>query len=667
MSESREIGSTWRFGPFSLNTVAGELRRENARVRLQPQPLRLLILLTGRPGELISREEIRRAIWGDEVHLEFEPALNFAIGQVRAALRDSASSPVYIETVPKVGYRFIAEIQKLEVGVSGAGMLPGAPGVGADSKDVLSSPAGVSAGHGETGSVPAAGELAAVVAVGGALDRVSAASRKSWAIAVAAFFGVLLLLGVVRWIRLASLPQNSTSIVVLPFVNLTGDPAKEYLADGLTEEMIARLAMSSQGHLRVIARTSSMFYKSKAVTVKRVGYEVGAAYVLESSIRSEGTGLQVTMQLVRAVDESHVWTDVLSTSRDQIFVTAGGAVSEMLKALPLAESGWRTKEIYVSPSATARDQYLRGQQFLWLRTRDSLYEALDSFQSAVSADPSYAQAYAQLATTYNLLGQYGWMKQKEAAALGEKAANSSLALDATSADAHAARGFSRWFYQWDWIAGEQDFNDALRSDPFNANALHWYALALLTEGRFKEARDVMDRALRVDPKSQILQTNRGWVEYFAGKPEEAVRRMEEVLRYDPGFLSAHNKLWSVYSFQKRDLDAFRQLRFILPYSVDPDVEQAILVAYQTGGYSAAMREWLRSPVEAGRGSAVDLARIALFADERERAVTILMDGYRAHDGWMVFALTDPVFEELRSDPRIKSIAQELRTKQHGTL
>lgn len=658
MSSTLKVEQRRYFGPFSLNLLTRELRQGNARVRLQPQPARLLTLLTDRPGELITREEIRRLIWGDDVYLEFEPALNFAIGQIRSALNDSASRPLYIETVPKIGYRFIASVEEPD-------QLPAAD---SSSKEELISSGGDGtpadrSGPGESREDvgrESSASISALAVSGLATPGVGGWLLGAWITLGVVILGAAVLMGIPHMRRMRGGSQAGTSIVVLPFVNLTGDSAKEYLADGLTEEMIARLAMMSGGHLRVIARTSSMFYKMKAVTAKQVGAELGASYVLESSIRGEASGLQVTMQLVRAADESHVWTNVFSTDTDQVFASTGSLASEVLKALPLPELPSQATAVYVSASVPARDQYLRGQQFLWLRTRDSLYKALDSFQSAVAADPSYAQAYAELGTTYNLLGQYGWMEQREAAYAGEKAADRALSLNPTLADAHATRGFSRWFYQWDWMGAEQDFEDALRSDPSNANALHWYALALMTEGRFPEARSRMDRALMVDPKSQIIQTNRGWIEYFSGHPEEAVRRMELVLRDDPGFLSARNKLWSVYSFQNKSADAFRQVRFILPYSVTPEREEAILLAYRTSGYSAAMAEWLKSAPETDHGNAADVARVAMFANNREGAIKILLNGYRTHDGWMVFALTDPAFAPLRADPRIRGLSLRLQ-------
>lgn len=646
------------FGPFSLDLARHQLLRDNLRVNIQPQPLSLLILLTDQPGDTVTHKAIEDALWKGTVTVDFEQAIRFAIRQVRIALGDSGEDPVYIETVPKRGYRFIGTIHAIQKPVSQpAPELPPAPPAG-----IAPAPPAQTAAL--QPSLSTAGQSSAqpdMMLTEALTLPVRSVHRRIWIGAALATVAACLLLWYFHISHTFAARGPVPSIVVLPIANLTGDLSKEYLADGTTDEIIAQLAMMAGPHLRVIARSTSMFYKHKDVKPGEVGTELHVGYVLEGSIVGQGDGLRIHTRLIRTGDESQVFARIFDTDAKQMPVSASILATDVLTALPLGLPHFDTPSTYISPSREARDGYIRGEHFLWLRTHEGLTSALFEFKSVVAADPSYAQAFSQLAITYLQMGGYGWMDQKQAAEMGRQAIETSLRLDPTLADAHAARGFYRWFYQWDWTGGEDDFMQAIQRDPSNVNALHWYALALTTAGRNKEGEQWMRRALEIDPKSEIVQTNLGWIEYLGGDPQQSAETLEAVLRNDPGFLSARLKLWAVYSLQNRNDNAFHQLQLLSLASLTPDAQQALDSTLRTHGYPAALQLWSRSWDNIGYGSALIDAEIAAFRGDRESVIRILLEGYRTHDGWMVFTPTDPALRTFRSDPRLKQLNRELLT------
>jgi TolB-like protein/DNA-binding winged helix-turn-helix (wHTH) protein len=284
-AEPRADETVLRFGTFELHVKSGELLRAGLPVRLQQQPLKVLVLLASRAGQLVTREEIRRNVWGEDTHVDFDQGLNFCVKQIRSALGDQADSPRFIETLPRRGYRFVAIVQRLEPGPtepaaphSEAALEAAAQGQGThDRRPRAAAPQGSF----RAGLVAGAAVVAALMGLAGR-DRV--------------------------WPRSQAEPDRAM-LVVLPFENLSGDPEQEYLSDGLTEETVTQLSRLEPRRLGVIARTSSMAYKGTRKPVDQIGRELGVDYVLEGSVRRSGDHVRVTAQLVRVSDQTHLWAD----------------------------------------------------------------------------------------------------------------------------------------------------------------------------------------------------------------------------------------------------------------------------------------------------------------------------------------------------------------------
>lgn len=647
------------FGAFTLDLGSGELRQKGLRVRLQPKPMKLLVLLTSRPGELVTREEIQRELWAEDTFVNFENGLNFAINQVRTALRDTSVDPIYIETVPKRGYRFVAPVAAApETDTASPG------------KDLL--PPIEAAGKQEPRNLPVSRDLPLAMGTAGSVfverrageRRVSRApgtrwGRVAWTAAVLA--GCVLVFAALRWYRARHWqPQKPVAaVIVLPFENLTGDPAKEYISDGMTEEVISRLATTGGEQIRVIARTSSMSFKRSQLTIGQIGGAVQAQYVLEGSLRTEGDQIRVTAQLLRTADQSHLWSHSFNGSADQILSFEDRIAQAIVDALPLRYQPELQPRRAVA--AVAHEKLLEGQERLRMRSREDLLAALRDYGAAVAADPKYARAYASMAITYNLLGQYGWMEESEAGPLGKAAAAQAIALDDSIAEAHAAMGFNDWFYGWDWTSAEKEFRRAIELNPSNVDASHWYALSRATAGDMNQGAELMQTALRLDPRSLIVRTNVGWIQYMARDYSAAEKTMLGVLKDNPDFASAHIKLWYLYSTQHRDTDAFRQVESILPIGVDSSEVKSIEEAGEAGGYAAGLNRWIAATSGKYHANYTDRARAELFAGDQDKALASLQAGLKAHEGWMVFVPSDPAFDALRSRPAMRTLEKAIRS------
>jgi TolB-like protein/DNA-binding winged helix-turn-helix (wHTH) protein/Tfp pilus assembly protein PilF len=650
-----------KFGPYLVDLAAGEVRKNGSLIRLQEKPLRVLALLAERQGQLVTREELQKRLWPEDTFVDFETGLNTAVSKLRDALSDSAETPRYIETIPRRGYRFLVAVEKL--GGSGnagptstvvATAIPGAPGFPpAEPAAEKAGPAGPSS-EAATSSLQGHPENASS-------SRLAAAKPLDWKIiATVSVLIVLLATGGYFGYRKFSngRPDPAVSIAVLPFTNLTGDATKEYLSDGVTEEMITSLARTEGGQLHVIARTSAMSYKLSHETVKQICGELGVRYALEGSVQSEGERLRVTAQLIRCEDQIHIWADTYDGDSGQILKFESNLTDSVAQTLSLKLLAGKRPE-YIPKNPVAHDAYLQGRYYLSLRSKEGFENALQSFGSALSEDPHYARAYAELAVTYNLMGQYNWISTNQAHGQGKAAALQAVEADPNLADAHAALGFNKWFYEWDSAGAEKELLQAIQLEPSNVDAHHWYAMVLMTSRRIEDAEKEMRIALALDPKALILRTNLGWVHYMGRQYPLAIQELQSVARDNPSFLTAHYKLWWSYSVTGDFPRAWEELKTIVHVISTPENERRILTAYEKEGYTASLHALSSSAGTAYTGSMVDAARCMNFAGDKAEALRFLQIAMKRHEGWMIFVESDPAFDLLHSEPEYSTMLQEV--------
>jgi TolB-like protein/DNA-binding winged helix-turn-helix (wHTH) protein/Flp pilus assembly protein TadD len=646
-----------QFGPFSLDAQTGELTRNGLRVRLQPQPARMLILLTDTPGALVTREEIRRQVWGTDTLTDLEQSINFAIRQIRAALRDAPDNPTYLETISKRGYRFIAPVSETVVEDK-------RDPSNRDTKDA-STTRDVAQKNSE-GTLPIS--FPSPMASPSAL---SSPARKQTRLIqtvflLGSFAGICLLLVFlfVRYKKRVAVARDD-SIAVLPFVNLTGDPSLEYLSDGMTEEMITRLAKLDPAHLKVIARTSAMSYKDTHKTAQQIGQDLNVQYLMEGSLQKRDNQVRVIAQLIRVSDQMHIWAQPYDGQLDQLVTFENQITRSVANSLALHLSA-ASMEGHIPVGSQAHNDYLQGIYALSQRSKQDFERAMQSFSYAIQEDPQYADAYAQLAVTYNLMGQYNWMRQDEARSQAKAAALQALTLDDTSGEAHAALGFSEWFYDWNSIDAEKQMLRAIELEPNNVDAHHWYSQLLMTEGRLDESERQMHAALALDPNSLILRTNLGWIHYTARNYPLAIEEIKLVVTQNPGFLTAHYKLWWIYSVIHDEPHAWQEFQIVARSISSPEQGAKVLSAYKTTRYAGALLTLAGAGDSNYYGNRVDAARCMIFAGNSADALRELGIGLKQHDGWMIFVPTDPAFDPLHSDPSYLLIVKNLRNNSKQT-
>jgi TolB-like protein/cytochrome c-type biogenesis protein CcmH/NrfG len=317
--------------------------------------------------------------------------------------------------------------------------------------------------------------------------------------------------------------------------NLTGDPSREFLGDGLTEELILQLGVLDPGKLSVIARTSSMAYKGSNKTVPEIGKELKVNYLLEGSIREAGGRLRVTEQLVRASDGTHLWAQ----SYDRELGDLLRMETEVANAVAIATSIHLTDEerTKLAKANTANPEayqaYLQGRFYWNMRTREGLLKSIDYFHQALQFDPEDARAYAGLADAYNLLVYYGYASGTESSHRATDAARKALELDESLPEAHTALAYANFFSWWKWPEAEQEFRRAIELDNNYVPAHHWYAIYLSAMGRRDESVEQMRRAKELDPLSPAVRAGSAFVDYFSRDYDDAVKECDTALAANP--------------------------------------------------------------------------------------------------------------------------------------
>jgi TolB-like protein/DNA-binding winged helix-turn-helix (wHTH) protein/Tfp pilus assembly protein PilF len=629
------VKASYRFGPFTLDLRSGDLTRNGRPIRLQEKPRSLLLALAERRGELVGRKELHEHLWPNDTFVDFEDGLNAAMSKLREALDDDPQSPRYIETVRGRGYRFMAKVELVAEPEETAYAATTAPTVAADPPATSPAPQ------------PAA-------AAGGKLEfrgGVAVAALACLVLAGAVFFGL-------RWRAAHARP---ISIAVLPFSNMTGDTSRDYICNGITEELIARLGHLAPGQLRVIAPASARTYANSSKPAQQIARELNVQYLIEGSLEQQGATVRVAAQLVRAEDQSRLWANVYEGDLSDQFEFESNVADSVGHALSLHVPALTPAE-YRPDKYEAHDAYLKGRYFFSQRTKHGFDQAIESFSNAVAIDPKYAAAYAQLADTYNLMGQYSWMNPPDAENLAWASAKQALSLDPSLAEAHAALGFSLWYYKWDPAGAEAEFRNAIELEPENVDAHHWYEQLLMTAGRFPEAEQQMQQALDVDPRSPILRANLGWLYEYEGKFPQAVEQVRSVLAENPNFLAAHYKLWYIYSAMGDNAHGGEEFQWVVRGIADPAHQQKMDSLYRSLGYTAALREFASGNDREYFGSLVDAARCLAAAGDSAGALAHLEDAYRIHEGWMVYVQADPAFTTLHNDPRFQQLIDEVRKR-----
>ena len=622
--------STWKFGEFELDTRAGELRRAGVAVKLQPQPFKVLAVLVERADDLVTREELKKALWGEETYVDFERGLNFCVNQARAALGDSAESPQFIQTVPRRGYRFIAAVTRPAV-------VP--PRSAADHLQV-----------------PSIGTLR---------------PQPGWPfVVVGAVFLAVLALGAAFLARRAAVsPTTSgsrTMIAVLPLDDLGGDASAGWFADGLTEELIAQLGRVSPDRLGVIARTSAMAYRGSAKTVADIGRELRVSHVVEGSIRRDGSQVRITVQLVSVEDQAPVWSETYDRTGERALTIQSEVAAHVARALAIellparfATSGWAPTN-----TSAAHDAYLRGRYFLNRGMPGDTAIAIEHFEQATRLDPQFARGHAALAAAYHWSAMSGRVPPREAYPRAAAAAREALRLDADLADAHEAMGLVQLWSEWNADAAADSFTRAVTRNPSDATAHHDLAWALVVLRRFDEAVSHITRAHELDPLSPRASNDIGWLYLHIGQPSEAARACRQTLALHPDSAEAQQCLERAHLQRGNLVEALQAARAAvergrgeIPARLDegpPASRIEALWRWRLDQLASLERERRVSPYT--------LAMHHIVLGEEEQALLRLEQAYEERSSVMVLLPGDPVFERLHANPRFTRLVERIRQR-----
>jgi TolB-like protein/DNA-binding winged helix-turn-helix (wHTH) protein len=617
------------FGVFHLDAKKGQLKRFGTALRLSSQPFRLLVLLASRHGEVVTREEIQQALWGPDTFVDFERGLNHCIRQIRAVLGDDAGAPSYIETIPRIGYRFVAPVSMAPPDPTGAVSSPVPP---------------------DEDRQPASGRAAEIGIANG---------RRRWfvlsaAIATLALAALFLSLHPWREAR-PEQPPLRLMVAVLPFENLTGDPDRDYLSDGVTDELIVHLGGVSPSRLGVIARTSAMNYKHSGKLLAQIGRELGVKYLLEGTVKSSGETIRITAQLVRSDDQTELWADTYDgeVNAERILAFQQSVAGRIAQSLSLVLPEVHTPHS-TTTSQAAYEAFLKGRLEWNKRNENGFLKSIGYFKSAVTLDPAYAEAWAGLADSYNLSREYYEGRSSSAIAeSGKDAAFRALTLDPNLSEAHASLAFNLWRYEWMFPEAESEFRKALDLSPNDATAHHWYGMFLASRGRFDEARNELLKARTLDPLSLIVITNSGWVNYYARDYDAAILCYQEALKLDSGFLTARMKLAWAYEQKgmwQKALDARRSFYLTAGH---PEIAQALSDAYARTGYPGVLRTIVAETEKIDAGpyySDYEKAKLHAMLGDTGKAMTLLGQARARRSGWLVYIGVEPAFDKLHSNP-----------------
>ncbi len=503
------------------------------------------------------------------------------------------------------------------------------------------------------------GRSAAVAAVGAGLAPPLRRKRLAFWI-----IGALLALGVIAAVFLIShraAPLNS--VAVLPFANQTGDPSTEYLSDGITEGVINSL--SQLPNLRVMARTTVFRFKGKDVDPLTVGKQLRVRAAVTGRVQQRGDTLVVQAELVDVESGSQLWGGQYSRKPSDLFAVQEEITKEISDKLRLRLTGSDEKRLTkrYTESPEAYQVYLRGRYEWNKRTRESLEKSIQYFREAINKDPGYALAYAGLADSYNVIGDYNRTPPRENFPLAEAAAKKAVDLDDTLAEAHTALAVVKAGYDRDWAGAEREFKRALELNPGYASAHYFYGLLYLSpQGRHEEGIAELKKALELDPFSPIINTNLGRVLYWAHQYDRAAEQEKKTLDADPDFGPAHARLAEIYEAKGMYQEALRVVEKSGPALVTSQDLAEMRQAYAKLGPRGYWEKRLESLKRRAKQEYVDpvfLAHYYAYLGDKAHALEALETAYNDRTMWVNFVKVDPPYDTLRSDPRFQDLVRRL--------
>jgi len=609
-----------------------ELRRaDGVTLKLERQPMELLIFLAQRRGELVTREDIAARLWADGVFVDTERGINNAIRKIRIALHDSPDEPTQLQTVVGKGYRFIGQLE----------MLGGATGLLTDAAPAVS----------DSPTTPLASQA-------------ESPGRRGLISAGIAIAAIILVAGLAVWRSRASASRGAIhSLAVLPLENLSGDPAQEYFADGVTEELTTELAQVPA--LRVISRISAMQYRAKRKGAPEIAGELHVDALVEGSVARSGNHVRITAQLIEAKNDRHLWAQSFEGELKDLVTLQDDAarkIAEQIRLhLPAREEGQRGEARPLN--LEAHDLYMHGVALRDNNDELNLDNSIDWFHRSLQKDPDYAPAHAGLAVAYTFQSFLGVLPARETFPKAEEEARRAIALDPSLGQAHDALAWVAYVYRWDWPLAERELKRALELNPNDVDAHHYYSHYLFTMGRTTEALTEGELAAGLDPLSQIQRNHLLW-QYTAAK--EYDRAMEIGKKLLAGGLTDPAQ-YIIISASYVGKGQYEQAIALLQraISLSPtrmELQAALASAYAHMGKQDEARKILRRLEKLPSSqfvSPIGIAVVYSSLGDKGRALQSLAKAIDEHDASVSDLAILPAFDPLRDDPRFQNLLRRI--------
>lgn len=637
MKNSESDGYVYCFGPFALDSRKRTLSRAGSPVSLTAKAFDVLLFLAQNPNRLITKEELLNAVWGD-TFVE-EGNLTQYISHLRKALGDASEHARLIVTIARKGYQFTADVTVAEAADTAAHAAVQASAAErslADTQPGLEGPAGE--------AVP------------------QAPRHRRKAAVVGASAVLLMIVGFASFRDLGSMtPRRSPKIMlaVLPFENLTGDPSKEYLADGLTEETISQLSRLNPEQLDVIARTSVMGYKHKAERLDQIGRDLSVQYVLENSLRRSGDQLRITSQLLRVKDQSHLWSHDYDYRAQDALAVQEQVARAVAREIQLRLTAQREAELArsrpVNPEAF--DAYLRGYYFFERNTDNDTDMAARYYERATELDPSYALAWVGLSRVRRWQAVRHLIPSAEGQRRAGEAIERALSLDPSLAAAYVELAKRRLFVDFDLMGADAAAKRAMALEPGVPENVRMAAGAAKYLDRLDEALQLGRRTVGLDPLDAGSWVNLAETEFFIGRLNEAAVDGKRAVELSPDVWTGHMLLSKIYLMQGRPEEALREIEL-----VRYDSQRAFLSAmtyYALGRQKesdAALSELIATDHPP---SPYSVATVYAFADRRDQAFEWLDRALAERAGDVMATRIDPLLKTLHNDPRYPAFLKKM--------
>jgi TolB-like protein/DNA-binding winged helix-turn-helix (wHTH) protein len=604
-----------RFGTFEFDFSSRELRSNGRRVPLQSQPAHVLALLLSHSGQIVTREELRAAIWSDDTFVEFDTALNVAVNKIRQALRDSANAPRFVETIPKRGYRFLADVHPI-VDVEP----PVAP------SDLPVTASSIPTAHRPFPSLRYA--LVGLI--------VSVAVAAVWS-----------------GTRLGESPARIRSVGVLPFRPLIQEARDEVLEVGLTEAVIIRLGHIKQ--LRVPSIHAVQRYARQHPDPRVAGRELSVEAVLEGSLFRVNGNVRLSARLLEVATGATLWAQQWNVPWNDIFTVQDALASEVSRALTVRLANQGPPLRGYPTNVAAYERYLRARYLLLRRTVADSKRAAELLEEAIELDPNSAAVHASLGFAYVSVPLIEGATDPFVE-LARRASRRALDLDPTIAEAHAVLGRIMLHFDRDIEGGFREMRRAFEVDPTNPFVLHCFSQVLADDGQFDEALAVADRALAQDPTSVLANRDKALILFLAGRYEDCVAMCRRTLELDPYTPQAHNYLGRAYEQLNRPKEAVEAYVTPLTFSEkNRETVAALRAAAARGGIQGYWAQRLGYLLEEPERRPYSIATAYVRLGDHDRALAWLEKLLAERGAWVRGLKVQPQWDPLRADPRFQDL------------